>query len=87
MVTWQSDIGDGNGADIYTQRYDATNNSVGIETLINSTTADNQYVPSVAGLADGGYVVTWASYDPSVTGWDIYAQYYQKIFDFEQSFY
>ncbi len=35
----------------------------GGETLVNSTTANDQNEPSVAALEGGGYVVTWMSYN------------------------
>ncbi|MHA6287496.1 beta strand repeat-containing protein [Maricaulis sp. CAU 1757] len=40
----------------------------GPEFLVNTTTADNQRLPSVAALSGGGYVITW--YDSSATGGD-----------------
>ena len=42
----------------------------GSETLVNTTTFSDQLNPTVTGLSDGGYVVTWMSYgqDGSSTG-------------------
>ena len=31
----------------------------GSQTIVNTTTAGRQVVPSVAALADGGYVIAW----------------------------
>jgi Ca2+-binding RTX toxin-like protein len=75
VVTWTSNYEDGSGAGIYAQRYDASGTAVGGETLVNTTTANDQQLPTVAALSDGGYVVTWISYQDG-SGHDIYAQRY-----------
>jgi len=78
IVAWQSNSDqDGSGYGIYTQRYDASGAAVGGETLVNSTTAGNQQLPSIASLNDGGYVVAWQS-DSNQDGWatGIYTQRY-----------
>ena len=69
VVTWQS-IQDGSGFGIYTQRYDSAGGTVGGETRVNTTTANDQDSPAITSLSDGGYVVTWASYlqDGSASG-------------------
>ncbi|MBL96165.1 MAG: hypothetical protein CMF70_12780, partial [Magnetovibrio sp.] len=61
VITWRDNSGHsgGSGADIRAQRYDSESNTVGDEVLVNSHTGSSQYQPSVTGLADGGYVVTW----------------------------
>lgn len=46
----------------------ATAKKFGSEFLVNSTTADHQYQPSIAALADGRFVVSWA--DSSASGGD-----------------
>ena len=61
VVTWQTEDHDGDGYGIFGQLYDGIGNTVGSEFLINSHTANDQQRPSVAGLADGGFVVTWMS--------------------------
>ncbi|MFG1296046.1 cadherin domain-containing protein [Xanthobacter variabilis] len=61
VVTWQSRGQDGDSWGLYAQQYNAAGVAVGEETLINSTTQGNQIQPAVAGLADGSYLVTWAS--------------------------
>lgn len=73
VVAWQSDSGDDTGRlGIFAQRYDASGNKVGAETLIFRLI--NQAHPSVAALTDGGFVVTFdASPPPAPTylGYDI----------------
>ncbi len=46
------------------------------ETQVNTFTTGDQKESSVAALADGGYVVTWASYGQDGAGANIYAQRY-----------
>lgn len=73
VVAWQSDSGDDTGRlGIFAQRYDASGNKVGAQTLIFRLI--NQTEPSVAALTDGGFVVTFdASPPPAPTylGYDI----------------
>ena len=76
IVTWQSDGQDGEGYGIYQQRYDADGWTVGGETRVNVTTASEQSDPSVAGLAGGGWVVTWTSMSQDGSGGGVYQQRY-----------
>jgi hypothetical protein len=48
IVTWMSLSQDGSGYGIYAQRYDASGNTVGSETRVNTTTASDQEFPTVA---------------------------------------
>jgi hypothetical protein len=77
VVTWQSDAQDGNGFGIYGQVFDNSGNMVGTEFRVNTYTTGWQCWPSVAGLAGGGFVVTWTSSDQDGNGFGIYGQ----IFD------
>ncbi|MDP2120197.1 MAG: Ig-like domain-containing protein [Hoeflea sp.] len=61
VVTWQSEGQDGSERGIYAQRYNGAGAAVGGEFQVNSTTDGEQFRPSVAGLAGGGFVVTWQS--------------------------
>jgi Ca2+-binding RTX toxin-like protein len=73
VVTWSADylyFNDGSLAEIFVRRFSASGTAVGAEARINTTTAGNQGSPAIAGLEDGGYVVTWTSDS------DIYAQRY-----------
>ncbi|MET3779369.1 hypothetical protein ABID20_004965, partial [Rhizobium alvei] len=66
VVAWEGSGGNGSEYGIYQQRYNSAGTAVGSETLVNSTTAGDQGTPSITGLADGGWVVTW--YDPNKDG-------------------
>ena len=50
--------------------------SGGTEFQVNTYTSDNQQEPSVTGLADGGFVVTWMSGNQDGSSWGIYGQRY-----------
>ena len=76
VVTWTSNGQDGSGEGIYAQRYDANGTAQGSEFRVNPTTAHPQSSPSITALADGGFVVTWMSYDQDGSLWGIYAQRY-----------
>ncbi len=61
VATWTSSA-DGNGLGISAQIYDANGTKVGPEFVVNSTTLYNQTDPDITTLADGSFIVTWASY-------------------------
>ena len=62
VVTWTDQYGpsDGSGYSIKAQVYDADGVRVGGEFLANTTAYNSQAEPSIAALADGGFVVTWS---------------------------
>ncbi|OQP33173.1 Ig-like domain-containing protein, partial [Pantoea latae] len=80
LLIWGSEGGDGSGSAIYAQRFDANDNRVGREFLVNTTTSGNQgsggdsvdatHILDAALTADGGVYVTWQSdnVDGSGTG-------------------
>ena len=74
VVSWQSKDQDGDNWGVYGQRYDASGNAVGTEFRINTTTAREQQNPSVGALADGGFVVTWQSWNQDGHEWGVYGQ-------------
>ena len=74
IITWESNGEDGSGYGIYSQHYSATGVRIGGENKVNTTTANNQVVPHVTGLADGGYVIAWTSNDGSEAGYGIRSQ-------------
>ena len=80
VVTWQSESyswfqnQDTDNWGVYSRIYDASGNPVTGEILINTTTADQQIEPSVTALPDGGYFVTWSSFDSAGGTWEVYGQ-------------
>jgi len=63
---------------VFAQIYDGASAKVGTEFLVNTYTADSQFDPSVTGLADGGFVVTWESYrqSPDMSGYGLIGQHF-----------
>ena len=59
VVTWTSYGQDSSSYGIYGQRYSTTGATVGDEFKINTYTTGTQWIPSVASLTGGGFVVTW----------------------------
>ena len=77
VVTWQSSGEDGDSAGIYQQHYDLSGNALGAETRVNTYTTSIQEAPSITALADGGWVVAWASYGQDGSGdYGVYQQRY-----------
>lgn len=67
LVVWSSygQTPDSSEWGVFAQRYDEAGEKVGTEFLVNTYTSLTQFSPSAAGLPDGGFVVTWESYDQS----------------------
>ena len=71
LIIWGSEGGDGSGSAIYAQRYDADDNRVGREFMINTTTQGNQgtggdsvdvtHILDATLTADGNVYVSWQS--------------------------
>ena len=74
VITWTSYEQDGFDGGIYHQRYDADGNTVGAETLVNTTTYNLQDFARVTGLSGGGYVVTWLSAFQDGSEYGVYSQ-------------
>lgn len=78
VVTYQSGGQDGSGLGIYGQRYTAMGARVGSAFRVNKTTINDQSLPSVAGLSDGGFVVMWQSNGQDGSGLGVYGQRYNS---------
>jgi hypothetical protein len=61
VIAWQSSTQDGSGLGVYAQHYDASGKAAGVEFRVNTKTAKDQSQPSVAPLANGGFVIVWQS--------------------------
>ncbi len=57
VVSWQAKDADRDG--IYAQAHAANGTRIGVEQLVNTRTADDQFAPSVAMAGDGTYRVVW----------------------------
>lgn len=78
VVTWKSDLQDGDGYGIYAQRYNASGTAQGGEFQVNTFTTGNQIDPTVAIDHSGNFVISWTSWfqDSSENG--IYARRYNS---------
>ena len=76
MVAWMSYWQHASANRIHDPSYGADGNVSGDEFQINTYTSIDQSDPSVTSLADGGFVVTWASDDQDGSQWGIYGQRY-----------
>ncbi|MFN8577223.1 MAG: pentapeptide repeat-containing protein [Candidatus Sericytochromatia bacterium] len=79
VVTWESYNQNGNGFEIYAQRYNSSGIAQGSEFQVNTYTTDFQQNPSIAMNSTGNFVVTWESYNQDSNGFEIYAQRYNSL--------
>lgn len=73
FVTWVYTLPGGLSQGVFGQRFNATGAKAGREFRIDNNTGDVLY-PSVAGLNNGGYVVSWTTYSPQPYVANILAQ-------------
>ncbi len=79
IVSWTSLGDEGQGAGICQQQYDRTGVALtSANPVVNVTLANDQDVPAVTALADGGWVVTWKSALQDGDGYGIYQQRFSK---------
>ena len=78
LVLWHSNGQDGSGFGVFAQRYTALGVPLGPEFQVNSFTPGNQFYPSAAGDASGGFVVSWSSLGQDGSGYGIFAQRYDS---------
>lgn len=76
LVTMESVGQDGDNRGIYAQRFDANGDAVGEEQQVNTTTTGRQTGASTTLLAEGGWLVTWTSWNAVGDDSEIYQQRY-----------
>ena len=77
VIVWQSELQDGSGWGVYSQRYDVNSQKVGVETLVNTNTEGSQLSPEITSLNNGGYVIVWQSEEVNENGvYDIFVKVY-----------
>ncbi|MEH6633565.1 MAG: type I secretion C-terminal target domain-containing protein, partial [Halopseudomonas aestusnigri] len=76
VVIWDSEDQDVSGSGVFGQAYNADGTRQGIEFQVNTVTLKDQFDNSVAGLSDGGWVVTWHSEDQDGSGLGVFGQTY-----------
>lgn len=73
VVVWNGN-GSGDASGIFLQRFNSGGVKVGTETAINTLKTGLQEFSSITTLADGGYLITWESYDSTGNNPDVYSQ-------------
>jgi hypothetical protein len=63
LVSWTSNGQDGSAFGVYQQRYAANGDAAGDEILVNTYSTADQGGSVTTALVDGGWVVTWVSYN------------------------
>ncbi|WP_181905301.1 Ig-like domain-containing protein, partial [Aestuariispira insulae] len=58
-MTWKSDHQDGSVTGVFSQAFNADGSKRGSEMQVNGSYSGNQWETAIAGLKDGGYVVSW----------------------------
>jgi hypothetical protein len=80
VVVWQSrnQYTSSSGYDIYGQLYNPDGSANGSEFLVNTTTANDQMLPSVSMNTSGNFVVTWQSLNQvsPTSGLDVYGKFF-----------
>lgn len=79
IVTWSSVAQDDSGLDVYAKLYDATGAAVGNEFKVNTTSADDQFEPTVAMDALGNFLITWTSKNQDGSSGGIFAQRFDPL--------
>ncbi len=78
VITWASNLQDGDGYGIYAQQYAADGTAIGGEFLVNTTTTDSQLNPTVAMDDAGNFVIAWQSNTQDGDNYGVYAQRYDS---------
>jgi len=73
-VVWCSWEQDGADGSIVLQRFDATGARIGGEQIVNTTTAQYQWLPRVCRFQDDGFAVIWSSWKQDGNREGVYAQ-------------
>ncbi len=79
LVAWSTARnGEASDGDVFQQRFDANGAKIGTELQVNARTSEYQSAPSVAGLADGGWIVTFEAWhqESGSTSYGIFQQRY-----------
>lgn len=74
LITWTSTGKYGIGEIVCGQLFNANGTRLGEEFQVNTYTQFEQSTPSIASLNDGGFVITWQSYNQDSSGYGVYAQ-------------
>lgn len=76
VITWSSNLQDGNFHGIYGQRYSSGGVADGPEFRVNTYTTGFQRKPAIAMDVDGDFVIAWYSFSQDGNDYGVYAQRY-----------
>jgi hypothetical protein len=76
VVAWTSFAQDGDGYGAFMRVFDTDGAPVTGDVRVNDVTLGDQILPTVAGLSDGSFAVTWASFGEDGDGFGVYGQLY-----------
>ncbi|WP_198157066.1 PKD domain-containing protein, partial [Aquincola tertiaricarbonis] len=74
VVVWTDNDLDGSSYGVFGQRFSAAGVAQGSAFAVNGYTDSQQQQPAITALKDGGFLVTWQSYQQDLSGWGVYAQ-------------
>ncbi|MBB3944074.1 methionine-rich copper-binding protein CopC, partial [Sphingorhabdus rigui] len=74
IISWTSYGQDGSEEGVYAQRYSSIGEKIGDEFKVNAYTNFRQQDATVAGLLDGGWIISWVSIGQDGDDYGIYAQ-------------
>jgi methionine-rich copper-binding protein CopC len=78
VVVWHSLGQDGSWYGVYGQMFDSNGSKVGSEFQVNTWTTNDQWVPSITSLSNGGFVVVWSSYGQDGSSYGVYGQRFES---------
>lgn len=76
--SWSAGTQDGDMLGVFLQKFDSNGNKINEEVQVNSYTSDFQEQPEITSLSDGGYVVTWQSYNQDGSEYGVYLQQFDS---------
>ncbi|MCA9110886.1 MAG: hypothetical protein KDA52_13130, partial [Planctomycetaceae bacterium] len=79
VISWDSFGQDGDGSSVFGQRFDADGNALGDEFQVNSFTAFDQALSSIALNDAGQFVVAWTDLTQDGSGWGVYGQRFSLV--------
>ena len=75
VIVWAGRTPEGGGNEIYARRFDGAGQPLGDEFRVNTYSGGDESFPVIAMDAEGDFVVTWDTFNPSVgDGYDVYAR-------------
>ena len=79
VVAWESNGQDDFGLDVFAQRYNRVGVAQGTEFLVNTSSTNARFAPSVGLDADGDFAVTWTGVGQDGDGAGVYARRYGAL--------